>query len=202
MSTSSEEEISAIAEAVQSDTALLSLDQITAIWLDEMSLNSSVRNNFYGLLPEKDKFPPEGVLQDTPPGYSAWHLLHKRNQQNTACVSPTEGVQRMDTRNTAQSCEVIIFSLDGIDSTLPISDDIQVRTFGDIFQKDHDMLTGMREELKWSEAEWYSYSIKGETKDFAFPEQSRFFQVHIDAMNRIKTVMDPMQVNISRTNEF
>ena len=213
-STHNEEEASALAEVVQSDTALLSLNQIKTIWLDEIALNNAVRNNFYNMFPEKNKFPPISSLNDTPPEYAVWALLRQNQdesgnmstQENLAFVSPTPGASqrtrhiRQDAQqigNTNKTkCDLIIFSLNGIDSTLIINDELEILTFGDIFQNDHNDLKEFRNELEWDEELEYSYSVKGVTRDFAFPKESRFFSIKIDAIDRIKTVVEPLQVHI------
>ena len=85
--------------------------------------------------------------------------------------------QQIGNTNTTK-CDLIIFSLNGVDSTLVLSHKFVVLMFGDIFQNDHNDLKAFREELQWGEEVEYSYSVKGMTRDFAFPKGTRFFCIN------------------------
>ena len=58
--------------------------------------------------------------------------------------------QQIGNKNT-KICDLIIFSFNGVDSTLIISDELEVLTLGDIFENDHNDLKVIREELEWDE---------------------------------------------------
>ena len=77
-------------------------------------------------------------------------------QENLAFVSLTPGAsqrkryirqeaQQIGNKNT-KKCDLIIFSLNGVDSTLIISHELEVLTFCD-FQNDHNDLKVFRDEL-------------------------------------------------------